>query len=765
MRLKLLISSLGMLMAISAVSMALDEPDRIIWCPRARVINLAQCRGVPPNAGERWIAFPLHEGCLGAPEDAERIVVEKPECIGVQLMDERLRIPVVADCEMLFESLGDDLQVESLALGGAILVPSWVDRARIRCPRFADVVISANAPEEVVVLPRGRVVEITVRAHPAFEPHELLSHQGRIEVQQSGGTFSIEEECRLGVAVSLGSVPTGHYTLTMTYDGAATIVDALDVTEADVPLQLLYEAAPGHCLTVPVHCPECDVTTTVDYRLYVLPPTGLPHEFAHGVFPLRSENGNVWQGEVCDLPQGTYELRLISRGYQPVSRIVKVGHDNPVVEGFHLARGIKSWADVISEDGAPIPAALAVISWRSSGQLERAEVTADERGHVELPPLPSNTRFRLFVAHDSYLEPDWVEGLAGDRLLIILKAKGGITASLIGDACDDEPPDLVVEVEWFGAEQSQKRIESYRPDTCTVDIPVARPGTYHLTITGPGFVPYRKQMELHDSLNCELGEIELRSGKTLSVKIVHNQEPVPGAAVRISRSGPSKVTDNQGVAEFAILDADSTSVSLYVSHPGFAPKRAAYDVSGAQDLVVEILKGGEIFGRVLTENGLPAAGETIFASGWDQMRTTVDAKGHYSFSRLDPGQWRVSRLRIVGERPAQMIISTGDSQYVTVHEGDSVQVDFTPMIHVQGRVFVDGRLSSKATIGAVHLSGSAGRGPSLITVPVDEFGEYATHLPAVGNWAFRYGQRLFTTEIANCPCVLDLHFATGQSDP
>jgi hypothetical protein len=763
MRFRLLTINLGTLFLLLPAVVFPGGTDQILWCPELREVRLADCRTSPPENDQPFLAFPLEKGCLGPAMNWKRTDEEPPKCRAVRVIDEHSQEPVSRACEVVLEKLRPELRVHTNAHEGVIQVPSWIDHFRIRCPGYADLAISPTETRGTIVLRRGRVVKITaIQDHPG-SPAGAPQPAGTIEMHHIDETFSTEVEIRPGKAACMGSVPVGEYTMKIRCDGAATVVDSFTVIEAPEPLELAYPMVPGHCVTVPVYCPDFDGTPGIDYELHALSDTKPPLIFEVAALSLDFSGENEWQGQICDVPGGRYELVLIPRGFGQQSRIVEIGDTDLTLGAFQLDRGISSFVDVIDEDGLPVAGALLTMSWRDRGLAQRAEASTNEQGQSELPSLQPNTRFRLHVKSKTYV-PTSVDGLAGDRLLVAVKKEGAITAKIIGDICDEEVPGIVVEVERVAGEGS--RLESYRPEGCAINIPVARPGTYRLAISAPDVVRHHEEIRLVDDLCVDLGEIELTRGEELSVKVVHKQLPVSGATVRLSRSGPTKVTDSRGVVEFAAVDAESTTAEVFVSHPDFASRRVIESLPDDNELVVEVFRGGEINGRVVAADGSPAVGETVYAtSSWDQLSATVDGRGMYRFPRLDPGQWRVFRIRNFGEGQAGLVIGTGDSRFATVREGESVELNFVPRVHVQGRVFVDGRLSSTTTIGAVQVSGSAGSGPSLIHVSVNSLGEYATDLPLPGRWSFWLGQKVVVTDVVNCPCVADLYYSTEEGNP
>jgi hypothetical protein len=750
-----------LLPSFSHATSATSDPDfELIWCKDAPLTKLSDCRDKPGEKGDTWIVLALAKGCLGAPASA--LPPEKPLCDLFHLHDERSKAPIEGECEVKYLGPNRVIQGPLNVVNGQVPVPTWTKQVQVGCPEYADTAVSPEMLQRKVMVPHGREVEIsTVFDEPADDEDQSSSLSTiKVEVRRSVGGYSEDTEIQIDQPLPLGRVPLGDYEIRLSGNDVGTIVDTFTVPQAASPLKLLYRLAPGYCLEVPVACTKGLREVEVDFTLYQLFDNKLPVVWGDVVVKLFPKDKGLWTGRICDLTSGRYELSLRPRRYAPVSRVFEVG-GSPDTEPLQLISGTPSGIDVISGLGAPIPDATVSVRWKGAGRSQRITLVTDNDGHASIPALPPDTQLRVAVYHEKYLT-ETLDGLPGDHLLVVLQDIGMITAMIGGVDCDNAAEQVIAKIWRVAEEGNLQGQKSYRPQECLLEIPVSRNGTYRLTVSGLDFIPFQKELDLVETLGVDLGEIELEQGETLRVLVQHRNQPVPDAEVRLERDGPARLTDDLGAVELPVLGDGKTKVSIVVSHPSFAPRHIVEEIDDENELVVELRRCGEISGVVFTDDGWPAVGEIIYARGASYYEATVDGSGSYRFSCLDPGSWRVLRLQIGGNGYHQMTMGTGDFRDVVVREGEAVKIDFLPAVEVQGRVYIDGALASKVTIGAILLSSDAGSGPAATKLQVNELGSFTGSLPLPGKWTFLCGNLSYVAEVRSCPCIVDLFFTSTQ---
>ena len=634
-------------------------------------------------------------------------------------------------------------------------VPSWADNVIVTCQGLADTMLRRDGLLERVNVPPGRPLTITIRSADG----KPTNAEARLELKHANGKYTSTNDVTIGGAFAPGSIALGVYTIRISSAENGTIADSFILEPGESRLELAYAVHPGCCLPLTVSSTEFTAMPNLAFGLYLLSETRPPRLQEEGTLALQPEGPGRWAGKICNLPQGRYEITLRADGAVPESRVLDVQPGTHQPEAFSLVRGICNYLDVFSANGPPVSNAQVIVRWSTPQGPQSAAITTDEQGRAQLPCLPSGATIRAYIIADGFV-PASVEGMCGQQHMVVLKEEGTITATLTGSCTPDDPEQgITVEVAWEATDQPAQGHESIKPNDCLLRVPVKHPGNYQMRITAPDLKPLRKTVTLTEDLNVDLGDIELERGNPLIIKVTHHGQAVAGAAVRLSRDGQPKITDTDGIVQFGVLDDATRTAEVFITHPEYASRRVVVQLEGrGREHVVALWKGGAVFGRVLNEDGSSAVGETLIAEGSENLTTTVDGQGHYEFTRLDPGRWRVVRLRMFGEGRAANTMGTGDFRTVDLQDGELAELDFVKTADVQGTVYIDGNLAGRVTIGAVHASWL---GPTSATLTVDANGQYFGRLPMTGDWTFYWGRSTYVARIINCPCIVDLHFSKG----
>lgn len=172
--------------------------------------------------------------------------------------------------------------------------------------------------------------------------------------------------------------------------------------------------------------------------------------------------------------------------------------------------------------------------------------------------------------------------------------------------------------------------------------------------------------------------------------------PLPPEAIR-----PVAVTDAQGRFRLAPLSAGCT-LSLMSEHPRYARSYSSPDLeSGTADLMIRMAPASAVAGRVVYEDGRPAANVSVVCQETHyRYRATTDASGAFRFSSLRRAAYAVS-ASLEDRFPG----FTTDPEGVVVREGEEVRCPDLRLVRVRRGGWVTGRVTGrrKQPIGNVVL--------------------------------------------------------------
>jgi hypothetical protein len=172
--------------------------------------------------------------------------------------------------------------------------------------------------------------------------------------------------------------------------------------------------------------------------------------------------------------------------------------------------------------------------------------------------------------------------------------------------------------------------------------------------------------------------------------------PLPPEAIR-----PVAVTDAQGRFRLAPLSA-GCMLSLMAEHPRYARWYSSPDLEGGTaDLMIRMAPASAVAGRVVYEDGRPAANVSVVCQETHyRYRATTDASGAFRFSSLRRAACAVS-ASLEDKFPG----FTTEPEGVVVRQGEEVRCPELRLVRVRRGGWVTGRVTDrrKQPIGNVVL--------------------------------------------------------------
>ncbi len=745
----------GTLVAVTmlALASAAGAADRTLWCPAEGEIHLDACTDERPEEGE---VTPLRErdGCVGEPG----LTDVDPVCRRVALLDE-WRNPIPVPCMIILSKGDGGVVLESRASSGGFELPRWPSRAAVACRGYEDRTLDEDFEGGRLILRPGRVV--TIHTTPTG-PAVVKSPQAELRLTSDAAGATIERDLVPGEVVSLGSLPLGGYHLSISGKGVAEIVDSFRLQEGAEPLALAYPLERGRCVRLEIDCGPCarpDLAYSLARRL----GSGLLEPQAVGPLDVTRKGESRWAGRLCGLAAGEYELEVSGRALTSAVLPLEIGDADVALPPVSLEAGLQTQVWVVDESGLPVTSADVGMGWRDAKGPRRVTRETGADGAAVLPAVEATAKVRLWVGKDGFVS-ERREARAGDELVIRLEHGPRITGRVVAEACDTgEVWVELAEPQPGPPDQGEMwaPVEKRAIPDCAIDLSLSKPRAYRISVLAPDAVPHRECLALSAGAEHDLGVIRLERGMEVDVAVRHGGMPVPGVEVSLEGYGPPEISDDGGRATFSSVGEGTSEVTVLAHHPDFAPVRQRSEVMPGREIGVDLVRGGSISGLVVRQDGSPAAGESITALGPDvSLRSApVRANGTYALDRLTPGRWQVSRQTIVATRGSARM-GTGDTQFVTLRDGESARVDFVPQTPISGRVFLDGQPLANGRVGAARFGD--GTASASIALNTDANGTYAVALPGAGIWRFSSsGAASPSIQVpTTCPCVIDLYLTT-----
>ncbi len=230
------------------------------------------------------------------------------------------------------------------------------------------------------------------------------------------------------------------------------------------------------------------------------------------------------------------------------------------------------------------------------------------------------------------------------------------------------------------------------------------PGQASIRAWSPDHLESDAEVTIPDEGDPEEITIALRRGGRLVGRVIDSgRNPIEGAQVALPNEGfladmaqalTTRGTTTDEGGRFAMHQLPASNFDLTVTHGDFSPLTTdVIAVTEGRETNVgnlTMLRGGGIIGYAFDAGGEPLEGAGIFLNGPDDFDSIVtDALGEFAFTRLTPGQYRVTLNESGRSRRAG---GTQISQTVTVREGENTEVILAcePGYAVSGLVTFEG---------------------------------------------------------------------------
>ncbi len=394
-----------------------------------------------------------------------------------------------------------------------------------------------------------------------------------------------------------------------------------------------------------------------------------------------------------DLAAGTYKACCWPGGCMPWERvIVLAGRANETVDlEFHP--GLKAGGTVSGMDGTPVAGArvFALLTGRSYDRPAALtkEVPTGPKGSFLFNGVPDETlEFRVdaeghFPTIFKAMRPAEGIRLTVCRLPVF---SGKFDPSLFKDL----PVQAVVEFS-SGSWSVAANISIDRDGYFSTVIPISLPGGY---AAPADILAFEAKCACSMSLNRKpfalLGEYVLKAGQDIAMKQVAliparsvtvsvrgpGGEAVGGASVTLSSEGYSETleTSAEGSCTFRDFPARDTLAAV-AHHPDYPSSQVGIKGFGPGPVVVNLVRGGRIAGRVIDSDGKPVYPCKIhLCYDWKDQKyergvgacPDTDRNGEFKSGFLKPGLYRLSVQAGDSAKEIEAEVRAGETREMTI---------------------------------------------------------------------------------------------------
>lgn len=413
------------------------------------------------------------------------------------------------------------------------------------------------------------------------------------------------------------------------------------------------------------------------------------------------------------LPTGEIDLRVTAPGFAAatVRGVELPPGDGPAEVGtFHLQPGVTLEGQVVSSRGEPLPgsevemlAAGKGSPWPGEGAGRGAPrtQTVGGDGRFTFQALAHDEPVRLQARHEGYVAKtvERVPGRKPGRVVLELEPAARI-AGRVRDERGEPVAGATVFASHRQAEQgfggARRRGGATRTDAeGRFTLEALDAGHLRLTVLAEGFLPAVEEVEVAPGGEARELVLTLSVGSVLEGTVRNEgSAPVAGARVQVAGHGvpggaamaePPTATSGEGGA-YRLSGVAAGERPVVVEHPDYAPGRRVVQVeAGHNHLDLELRRGAEVAGRVVTEEGAPVAGVRVTLRSTDggtaPSPTVSGGAGAFAFRTEAPGTYR-----LLAEKRGYAPASLGEVQV----EGAplrGLELVVSPGATVSGRIF------------------------------------------------------------------------------
>ncbi len=257
-------------------------------------------------------------------------------------------------------------------------------------------------------------------------------------------------------------------------------------------------------------------------------------------------------------------------------------------------------------------------------------------------------------------------------------------------------------------DRSTHRIEN--EETFTIQL---APGVVEISVRADGYMPEAREVNV-EAGNTTAVTLSVARGRVATGRVIaENGAPIAEASVSIETDDAVPWIENQTdeTGEFRIDGLPRERVTLDVKAPGFVPRTAQVE-AGELDARVDVVlsRGRSARGRVVTSDGAPVDGATVWTYSGQMQQTTTGPDGTFTVEGIEDDRITVSASRD-GVGTAQVTDAEISKEIVITIE----RVTEWGSIHGKVKGFVEGGWM----YGVVDLSG-----PHSASAPIGRDGKY-----------------------------------------
>ena len=378
-----------------------------------------------------------------------------------------------------------------------------------------------------------------------------------------------------------------------------------------------------------------------------------------------------------DVPPGWHQVRADADGYAPEVRMVEVVPGRALELVLHPGAAVRGIV-IDGETNAPAAGARVTATIATGG---RAHAQAGSDGRFAFGALaPGRHRLQASRGPAVSMSEEVALGL-GDQgeARLVLSARGSVLEGRVVDAASGRPISAaVVRLDGAGGAQATGDAEGrYRFEGLA-------PDEYQLSVTADGYVHWHRSLLVTGRTQANA---PLQRGATVRGRVVlADGSPVPGAAITSSAwtLDDDRLKDvRTGVdGAFVLSPVEPGRVEVAAHHPAHGLARPAsveIAVGGVAEVVLRFEQGSSVSGRVLLDNGQPAAGALVSIASEESggaWTAAAGPDGRYDLHALPPGAYQLL-ARPAGTWSSWSVTHSPERVAVRLAERERKRVDLT----------------------------------------------------------------------------------------